>query len=278
MSILIVEDDLFYSKRLAEALNDRGVETVSASSAQEALNLPDAFKAAVIDVMLPNDPDLSGISVEESRGGYSTGIAVARRLRKSLPDIKLALITGDFFNSEVERWAAEQKVPLLRKYDPLSSVMGTLQTMGIVGAKVPPKAFIVYGHDEVSLLQLKNYLQNVLKWREPIILREQANSGRTLIEKFEAFSGGVDCVFVLLTPDDETVTKTGTKTRRSRQNVIFEMGFFLAQMGRHSNRVVALYKGPNELPSDIQGVAWISIENGIDAAGEEIRREVQHLL
>src|SRR5215472_15130875 len=33
-------------------------------------------------------------------------------------------------------------------------------------------------------------------------------------------------------------------------------------------------QGPNELPSDIQGVVWTGIDNGINAAGEETRREV----
>lgn len=59
--------------------------------------------------------------------------------------------------------------------------------------------------------------------------------------------------------------------------MIFELGFFFAQFGRLSGRVIALHEGPNELPSDIQGVVWIGIDNGIDAAGEEIRREVRNL-
>ena len=105
-------------------------------------------------------------------------------------------------------------------------------------------------------------------------MREQPNCGRTIVEKFEDYSELIDCVFVLLTPDD-TMALTATKEpRRCRQNVIFELGFFFAQFGRLSGRVIALHKGPNELPSDIQGVVWIGIDNGIDAAGEEIRREV----
>lgn len=38
-----------------------------------------------------------------------------------------------------------------------------------------------------------------------------------------------------------------------------------------------LYKGPTELPSDIQWVAWIAIDNGVEAAGEQIRRELDRL-
>jgi predicted nucleotide-binding protein len=159
------------------------------------------------------------------------------------------------------------------KSDGQRAMRDALQQLGVLKARSAPRAFIVHGHDETALLQLKNYLQNTLRWPEPLVLREQPNCGRTLIEKFESASAQGDCVFVLLTPDDTTVSVM-TERRRSRQNVIFELGFFFAQFGRHSGRIIVLHKGPNELPSDIQGLVWIGIDNGVEAAGEEIRREV----
>ena len=45
---------------------------------------------------------------------------------------------------------------------------------------------------------------------------------------------------------------------RARQNVIFELGFFIGMLGRH--RVCALYKGGVELPSDLSGVLWIPMD------------------
>ena len=51
-------------------------------------------------------------------------------------------------------------------------------------------------------------------------------------------------VFVLLTPDD-TVAKgdeTDDLKRRARQNVVFEMGYFLGTLGRRSSRVILLYQ------------------------------------
>jgi predicted nucleotide-binding protein len=275
MAVLIVEDDSFYATRLAELVGDSGMETILARTVEEALRIPsDDYDSAIIDVMLPNDPSESGISVEATRGGFFAGVAVARKIRKERPKVKLALITSDVWNSEIDEWAKAQNIPLLRKHEPQRIVTDALQSAGIMKGKLPPRAFIVHGHDEVALLQLKNYLQNVLRWREPIVLREQSNCGKTLIEKFEDFSTRVDCVFVLLTPDDQISRKSANETRRSRQNVIFELGFFYGQFGRQSGRVIVLYKGPNELPSDIQGVAWISIDGGVEAAGEQIRREV----
>jgi predicted nucleotide-binding protein/CheY-like chemotaxis protein len=275
MAILIVEDDFFYGNQLAEMLSDSGVETLQAHTAEEALRVQcELYDAAIIDVMLPNDPVASGISSEESRGGFLTGVALARRLRKVRPGLKIVLITGDIWGSVPEEWSKPQGISVVTKSDGQRAIRSVLQDLGILKDKLAPHAFIVHGHDEVALLQLKNYLQNTLGWREPTILREQPNSGRTLIEKFEDLSGQADCVLVLLTPDDVTISKTSNESRRSRQNVIFELGFFFAQFGRQSGRVIVLHKGPNELPTDIQGIVWIGIDGGIETAGEELRREL----
>jgi predicted nucleotide-binding protein len=278
MAILIVEDDVFWSARLSEMLIDHGVEALRASSAEEALAVPAAsYDAAIIDVMLPNDPEASGISLEESRAGFLTGVALARRLRHRRPDIKIVLITSDIWSGECAQWGASQSVPVIPKSDGQRAIRAALRSMGLLGAKSGPKAFIVHGHDDEAVLQLKNYVQNTLGWPEPLVLREQPNCGKTLIEKFEDYAGQVDCAFVLLTPDDRTAGKTTRPARRSRQNVIFELGFFFAQFGRQSGRTLVLYKGPNELPSDIHGIVWIPIDNGIEAAGEQIRRELARL-
>lgn len=279
MAVLIIEDDAFYCAQLVEILRDHNVDALIAHTAERALEFSTAeYDAAVIDVMLPNDPDVSGISTEESRAGFQTGIALARRLRASRPDLKIVLITGDLWGSVSEDWAKSQNVPLVLKSDGQRAVRAALAQMGILNEAPGPRAFVVHGHDEVALLQLKNYLQNVLHWPEPVVLREQPNSGKTLIEKFEESAGRIDCVFVLLTPDDAVVSKQGPEPRRSRQNVLFELGFFYGQLGRQSGRVIVLYKGVTELPSDIQGIAWIGIDHGVEAAGEEIRREVASLL
>ena len=77
---------------------------------------------------------------------------------------------------------------------------------------------------------------------------------------------GVRSVFVLLTPDDEVVNPGAPEsgTRRARQNVILELGFFLGRLGRESGKILLLHKGPIEIPSDIAGIEYIDITNGIE--------------
>lgn len=45
-----------------------------------------------------------------------------------------------------------------------------------------------------------------------------------------------------------------------------------------SGRVLLLHKGNLELPNDLSGIVYINIDNGIEAAGEEIRREIKDLI
>lgn len=93
---------------------------------------------------------------------------------------------------------------------------------------------------------------------EAVILHEQPNLSRTLIEKLEAHAD-VDFAIVLLSPDDEVVKgMTKDRERRARQNVIFELGLFVGKLGRQ--RVCALYKQGVELPTDYAGVAYVKFD------------------
>ena len=132
------------------------------------------------------------------------------------------------------------------------------------------KVFVVHGHDD----GLKDTVARILTTLdlEAIILHEQPSKGRTLIEKFESNAEGVVFAVVLLTPDDmahESGKDPKEAKPRPRQNVIFELGFFLGKLGR--DRVAALYKGEGiDIPSDYSGVAFIPFDKG-NWQGELVR-------
>lgn len=118
------------------------------------------------------------------------------------------------------------------------------------------RIFLVHGHDEGPRETAARFLEKI--GFEPIILHEQANRGRTIIEKIEA-NRDVGFAVVLLTPDDEGCVKGGTSEPRARQNVLLELGYFLGYLGR--DKVCALKKGVLEIPSDFAGVVWTSMES-----------------
>lgn len=114
------------------------------------------------------------------------------------------------------------------------------------------KIFIVHGHDsglkhEVARLVEKQNLTAV-------ILSEQANQGKTIIEKFEEYSdvSGAVCLF---TADDFGHAKADANEQsRARQNVVLETGYFMGKLGR--NRIVILADKGIEMPSDLSGVVY----------------------
>lgn len=55
------------------------------------------------------------------------------------------------------------------------------------------------------------------------------------------------------------------------------MGYFLGMLGRETGRVILLHVGPIDLPSDLSGVVYINITNGVQEAGEEIRKELENV-
>jgi predicted nucleotide-binding protein len=94
-----------------------------------------------------------------------------------------------------------------------------------------------------------------------IILHEQPNSGRTIIEKFEDYATRAGFAVVLLTGDDQGGSIGSGKTEpRARQNVVFEMRFFIGALGRA--RVAVLYDKGVELPSDMSGVLYTERDAG----------------
>lgn len=121
--------------------------------------------------------------------------------------------------------------------------------------------FIVHGHDEA----IKQTVARLLEQLElnPIILHEKPDKGQTIIEKLEASSSEIDICYavVILTPDDvgAKVSEKEKLLPRARQNVVFELGYFIAKLGRQ--RVQALYTEGVELPSDYQGVLYTQLDD-----------------
>ena len=135
------------------------------------------------------------------------------------------------------------------------------------------RIFVVYGHDEIARTQLEALLR---RWDlEPIILDQQASAGQTIIEKLEEYTANVGYAIVLATPDDEGKAKSETATKsRVRQNVVLELGMFLAKLGRE--RVAILLKEATdfERPSDIQGLIYIPFQNKVDEVSLNLIREL----
>ncbi len=116
--------------------------------------------------------------------------------------------------------------------------------------------FIVHGHNTAIEQTVARTIEKL--GLTPIILHEQANAGRTIIEKFEGNSD-VGFAIILLTDDDEGKAKTEVDLRsRARQNVVLELGYFIGKLGRP--RVLPLHSEGVEIPSDIHGLVYVPLD------------------
>jgi predicted nucleotide-binding protein len=133
--------------------------------------------------------------------------------------------------------------------------------------------FIVHGHDLQARLELRALLGQL--GLNPFILEEQDDKGMTVIEMFEYYACLCSFAFILVTPDDPVapVERTEQSLWRARQNVIMELGWFIAHLGR--DRVAILYKPGAEIPSDVHGVLHARFDKSVFEASERIRQRLR---
>ena len=130
-------------------------------------------------------------------------------------------------------------------------------TMGKRRMIMEDRIFVVHGRNIGIRNEIELFIRRI--GLTPIILAEQVNSGMTIIEKIEKYSD-VSYALVLYTPCDEGRMKGERDLKdRARQNVIFEHGYMVAKLGR--GKVIALVDRGVEIPGDLSGVIYISMQD-----------------
>jgi predicted nucleotide-binding protein len=139
-------------------------------------------------------------------------------------------------------------------------------------ASLPPTVLIIHGHDdhlkkEVQLFITRCGLQD-------LVWHEVPDGNHTIIEKLTSDTIHISYAIALLTADD----LQADGSFRARQNVLFEIGYYIGKLGR--SRVRMLCKNNPTIPSDLQGIlftnydtkgAWrISLAQEMKAAGLNI--------
>jgi predicted nucleotide-binding protein len=152
------------------------------------------------------------------------------------------------------------------RYEPEDAAPTQPPTLGTTKAANTRKIFVVHGHDGGLKNAVARYIEKL--GLDAIILHERPDRGRTIIEKFEQESD-VEYAVVLATADDLAERakvlrakfpslKESDLEERARQNVVFELGFFV---GKHGRGHVTLITNSNViLPSDFSGVLYTHID------------------
>lgn len=123
------------------------------------------------------------------------------------------------------------------------------------------KIFIVHGRDINMRDKIEAFLSKL--HIDNVILENETNEGKTIIEKFLKKSSDCNFAIVLLSPDDYggLANDKSKQAFRARQNVVLEIGFFLGKLGRH--RLLVLHPDETEIekPSDFDGIVYLPYDN-----------------
>jgi predicted nucleotide-binding protein len=256
----VIQKRIFLGKFSITEFRHKSGDSLSEGLIKEFISELDKWNAYNISFLKASFADNSILSEYNNSGSY--GVQTARTIRERAD--KILNVFGDKVN-ELESIAG--RMTLFAKVDkqPLEKTADKM----VLGNKV----FIVHGHDDGIKQTIARFLEQ-LKLKI-VILHEQADKGKTIIEKFEKHSSAIDIGYaiILLTPDDLGRSKDGADLQpRARQNVIFELGYFISQLGRERVRVV--YLEGVELPTDYQGVLYTQMDSK-GAWKLELAREIK---
>ncbi len=171
------------------------------------------------------------------------------------------LIIGSSYDASISAWVQFRKAVQARLMwlSRLARLANAVDSQPEDQEPLSPsgRVFVVHGRNETLREQVARLLEKL--GLQPVILHEQPNRGRTILEKFVDYSD-VSFAIVLLTGDDEGRLRgsDATLNLRARQNVLFELGFFIGKLGREY--VAALYEEGVELPSDYQGILFTPVD------------------
>lgn len=243
--VLFVDNDDDFRNTHQEILERAGYLVEAATNPAQARDLFEAgaFDAAILDNRLRDNQNTEDRS----------GMELARLMAQSLPVILLTDYPD--FRDTREVLSGRTNVSYLAKKEGHEAMLKELERL------LRRRVFIVHGRDEVLREKVARFIEHLQL--QAIILNEQPAAGLTLIEKFEQHSK-VGFVIVLLTPDDVGgLRKEPAELKpRARQNVLFELGYFVGKLGRR--KVCALYQGDVELPSDYHGVEYLPAQTDGD--------------
>jgi predicted nucleotide-binding protein len=252
-AILLADNMRDSLRSWSEVLRDAGFDVTEASSYSRAKELlereKDKFDLAVLDLHLKSEAetDLSGIQLAEMFGSESFPIIILTG-KPNVKAVKRALERDGRRHPPAVAFVEKRK--------------GREVLLDAIVKVFVPRVFVAHGHDVKARDAVVEFLKGEGLHR--VVLQEQTGATQTIIEKFEEHSR-VHFAIVLVTPDDVggKREKQPKLRPRARQNVVFELGYFLGRLGR--DRVVVLYKDegdPIEPPSNYDGVQYLTMDSG----------------
>ena len=258
ITILFVDNDADFVAVRKDRLIKDGFRVITASTPKRTWEILGKGRVdlAILDIRLDDDSDerdLSGLQLAKEIAELHIPIIIMTGYPVHQHIVEILRIVGNSSSLNVDIVGKQEG------YEAMSlAVSRTLAIMNIKGDAQQSKnteakrdVFLVYGHDHRAKHEVMNFLAQI--GIHAIDISAKPSQGRTILDQIKYYSP-VDYAIVLLTSDDIVLSKGGRKSRRPRQNVVFELGFFIGLLG--SDRVCTLRKGKTEILSDYHGVIY----------------------
>lgn len=172
----------------------------------------------------------------------TNGAAYGNKLSELRNSLSSNANYGGWMNEEQKKKLKRSTITLLKKIDAENK-----------------SVFIVHGRDH----EMRNAVQSALHGLgiPNVVLDREDDEGQTIIEKFEKEASRCEYAVILCSADDEGRirvkgrAKENTLRPRARQNVVLELGYFLARLGRQ-NLFVLHPQESIEQASDFSGIIY----------------------
>jgi predicted nucleotide-binding protein/DNA-binding response OmpR family regulator len=258
-TILFADNDPEFLITTKEFFERAGYTIILASNPEETKRKLEVggIDLAILDIRLENDDDDNDIS----------GLLLAKQVARTVPKILVTsypsyryvreVLRPQFDGLQVAKDFVAREDGLLALLQTAEDILKSVETEE--QGKFPKrKLFLAHGHDTIAKDTVVAFLESI--GLQPIVLADKADRGDTIIEKFERHSKDTSFAIALFTSDDFGYSKADPTLvkPRARQNVIFELGYFLAKLGRR--RVRVLYREGVEIPSNILGLLYIKLD------------------
>ena len=164
-----------------------------------------------------------------------------------------SLYIGSFFGSDFSLTEKQLKIQneIQEKLDKLVSIRDSLALLK-PEEKKKQKVFFVHNDDNIIAQEILDFIEK--HNFKPIILKDLAKAGKTLIDEIENVPD-INYAIVVLTPDEIGGKERENLQFRASQNVILELGIFVGKLGR--NRVSGIRDESITLPEDFHGFEYI---------------------
>ena len=206
---------------------------------------------------------------------YTLYISLRNRLLKESPslfsDLPKRIIPSPQFtdgNKNSKGYITSQYLRTLKEDLSYIFEVKSNSRIGEILIEKPQRIFISHGKS-TEWYKIQAYLEKTLKY-QTLELAQEANLGRTIMQKLNDESNKCSYAIIVMTGDDDL----GEDRPRARENVMHEIGFFQGKYGFRN--VCLLYEENTSLPSNIHGLVYIPFTNGmIDSTLGALSRELE---